>query len=261
MTDVTLHIDKTLEQNAALYFEKAKKSKKKLAGVLAVLERSLKKLGEIESKQAAEALKPVVEKKVRKREWYEKFRWFFSSEGFLVIGGRDATTNDIVVKKHASPGDLVFHTDMAGSPFFIVKAEGREIGDDTIEEVAQATASYNSHAWANGLSTIDVFYVNPDQVTKTANTGEFLGKGSFMIRGKTTYVHPTLGLAIGVKDGVIIGGPVDAVKKNADQFVVIVQGKDKASDIAKKIKAKFKVDVELDDIIRFLPAGGCQIKK
>ena len=29
------------------------------------------------------------------KEWYEKFRWFYSSEGFLCIGGRDSTTNDI----------------------------------------------------------------------------------------------------------------------------------------------------------------------
>ena len=56
-----------------------------------------------------------------KREWYEKFRWFISSEGFLVIGGRDATSNEIVIKKHADKNDLVFHTDIKGSPFHLSK--------------------------------------------------------------------------------------------------------------------------------------------
>ena len=40
------------------------------------------------------------EKKNRKQEWYEKFHWFFSSEDFLCIGGKDATSNEIIIKKH-----------------------------------------------------------------------------------------------------------------------------------------------------------------
>ncbi len=258
MTQIILHIDKTLEENAALYFEKAKRAKKKLAGAVETLEKNLLKLKEIEKKLAAKT--PEAAKIVRKREWYEKFRWFYSSKGFLVIGGRDATTNDIVVKKHAEPEDLIFHTDMAGSPFFIIKSEGKEIDDETKEETAQATASYNSRAWKMGMATLDVFYAKPEQVTKTAESGEFLGKGAFVIRGKTTYLHPKLELAIGIKENRVIGGPVNAVKANAEKFVIIIQGRDKASSIAKKIKAKFKVDVELDEIIRFLP-GECRIKQ
>lgn len=257
MVEIKLYIDKTLEENASLYFEKAKKSKKKLAGALETLEKNQKKIKSIEKKKP----EPKPEKIKRKQHWYEKFRWFYSSENLLVIGGRDATTNDIVIKKHTEKDDLVFHTDMSGSPFFVVKSEGKNIGENTKEETAQATASYNSRAWKAGLSTLDVFYVKPGQVSKQAQSGEFLAKGAFMIRGKTTYLHPTLELAIGIKEGQIIGGPVNAIKAHAEQFVIITQGRDKASSIAKKIKSKFKADVDLDDIIRFLPAGGCEIKK
>lgn len=259
MTEIKLYIDKTVEENASIYFEKAKKCKKKMKGALETLEKNIKKLKTIELKETKQVVIP--EKLKRKKAWYEKFRWFYSSEGFLVIGGRDATTNDIVVKKHMDPTDLVFHTDMAGSPFFIIKSDGKEIGEKTKEETAQATASYNSRAWKAGLSTLDVFYVKPDQVTKQAQSGEFLGKGSFMIRGKTTYLHPKLELAIGVKDDIVIGGPVESIKANADQYMIITQGKQKSSTIAKKIKNKFKLNLDLDDIIRFLPAGGCEIKK
>ena len=52
----------------------------------------------------------------KKREWYEKFHWFFSSEGFLCVGGKDATSNEVIIKKHLEKNDLVLHTDMAGSP-------------------------------------------------------------------------------------------------------------------------------------------------
>ena len=63
-----------------------------------------------------------IEKRVKiERKWYEKFRWFESSDGFLVIGGRDATSNEIVVKKHVEPNDVVFHADVQGAPFFVIK--------------------------------------------------------------------------------------------------------------------------------------------
>ena len=62
------------------------------------------------------------------------------------------------------------------------------------------------------------------------------------------------------KDGKLIAGPVAAIKKHAEDYVIIVQGKDKPSDIAKKLKKKFGSGT-LDDIIRLLPSGGCEIKK
>ena len=96
-------------------------SKKKLAN----LEK------EIEKKQQEEQLK---QKPKRKKEWFEKFRWFFTSDNMLVIAGRDATTNEIVVKKHTDKHDLIFHTEMAGSPFGVFKTEGKKPSIAIIKE-------------------------------------------------------------------------------------------------------------------------------
>ncbi|MFC1800739.1 NFACT RNA binding domain-containing protein, partial [Nanoarchaeota archaeon] len=240
---------------------KAKKLKRKIQGAEEALEKSLGKLKKIEKDIAKEEKEKeeLKSKVIRKKEWYEKFRWFRSSEGFLVIGGRDATTNEIVVKKHMDTDDVVFHTDMAGSPFFIVKSEGKKIGDATLQETAQATAVY-SKAWKVGLGTTDVFHVKPEQVTKEAQSGEYMAKGSFMVRGKTTYIRPDMSMAIGIKDDQIIGGPIDAVKANSNKHVIIIQGKGKSSAIAKKIVKKLGGG-DLDEIIRFLPPGGCELKK
>ncbi len=255
MANITLYLDKTVEQNAAVYYEKAKKIKRKLEGAKAALNLSLKKLEKLE-KQKEKETKTIAKQEERKKEWYEKFRWFISSDGFLVIGGRDATSNEIVIKKHTDSNDLVLHTDLAGSPFFVIKSQGKEISKKTIEETAQATATY-SKAWKLGLSYLEVFYVKPDQVSKKTKAGEYMGKGAFMIYGETKYLRPNIGLAIGIKDNMIIGGPPDAIRSQTDKFVIIEQGKEKASDIAKKIKAKFGGDI--DEIIRFLPSGGYQI--
>lgn len=260
MVELILDIKKNLEQNAAEYFEKAKKAKGKIEGIKETIFKytdELEKIKQQQIKLEEKAKQQQVSK--RKQEWFEKFHWFISSEDFLVIGGRDATSNEIVVKKHTDKNDLVFHTDMAGSPFFIVKVKDKTPGQATIREVADATVTY-SRAWKLGMQTTPVFWVKSEQVSKEAQPGEYLVKGAFMIRGKTNYVENKLNAAIGItKDNAIMGGPLEAIKKNCEKYVILEPGREKTSAVAKKIRAKIGGD--LDEIIRAIPAGGCQIKK
>jgi predicted ribosome quality control (RQC) complex YloA/Tae2 family protein len=256
MTRVTLDLAKSIEENASQYYEKAKKLKKKLEGTKGALEKLNKQLNEIMRKSIVKR-EEKPSKAERKKEWYEKFRWFISSEGFLVIGGRDATSNEIVIKKHTDKNDVVFHTDMAGSPFFVVKTEGKKPGEKTLLEAADATCSYGK-AWKLGMTTTSVFYVKPEQVSKKTKAGEYMGKGAFMIYGKVNYIENKINLAVGIKDGFIMGGPLEAVKKNCEEYVEVEPGKEKTSAVAKRIQKKIGGD--LDEIIRVLPAGGCKVK-
>jgi len=251
---IILDARKTVEENAALYFEKGKKARKKADGARKALEKTRERL---EKKAAQKQRAPVTRQ--QKEHWYEKFRWFVSSEGFLCVGGRDASSNEALVKKHMGDDDVVFHTDMAGSPFTLVKTEGKAPGDATLSEAAIFTASY-SRAWREGLATLDVFYVKPEQVSKTAESGEFMGKGAFMIRGKTTYVHPRLGLLLGKSavHGLMIG-PKDAVLVHCPLGYELFQGKDKTSDVAKKLGKL--LESHPDDIVPLLPAGGLKVGK
>jgi predicted ribosome quality control (RQC) complex YloA/Tae2 family protein len=256
MVEIGLDLRKSVEQNAEIYFERAKKLKRKLVGAREVIARTSKQLEKIErSARPVVKASPVVK---RKTEWYEKFRWFFSSEGFLVIGGRDATTNEIVIKKHAEPDDLVFHTDMAGSPFFVVKAKDKVPTERTAQEVADATCSF-SRAWKLGMTSADVFYVKPEQVTKQPKAGEYLTKGAFVIRGKTNYVRCRMNLGVGIFQNAVMAGPVEAVKTHCERYVEIVQGEKKVSDVAKAIQRRIGGD--LDEIIRALPSGCSDVKK
>ncbi len=258
--EIEIDITKSVTENAQVYFERAKKLKKKIKGAEEALAKIKKQLEqELKKKDLAEQKHDQSsQKEESKKEWYEKFRWFYSSEGFLCIGGRDATSNEIIIKKHAQKDDIVFHTDMAGSPFFVIKTEGKNPSEATMQEAADATCSF-SRAWKMGLATTNVFYVNPDQVTKEPNPGEYLAKGAFVIRGKTNYMRNKINMAIGDLDGKVMAGPFEAVKKHCKKFVVIIQGDDKPSVIAKKVKSKTGGDV--DDIIRALPSGGLGVGK
>ncbi|MCW4021371.1 MAG: ribosome rescue protein RqcH, partial [Candidatus Bathyarchaeota archaeon] len=185
----SLNLKSLAQKNAAEYYVMAKKAERKIAGA----ERALEKTRETIEKTRVQRIEKVETAsktlpKRRKREWYEKFRWFRSSDGFLVIGGRDASTNEVLIKKHVEPQDIVFHAEISGAPFAVVKTEGRTPPEQTIKETAQFAASY-SRGWKEGLGAIDVYWVSPKQVSKTPPSGEYLPKGSFMIYGTKNYVR------------------------------------------------------------------------
>ncbi len=258
---VEISINKTVEENASEYFDKAKKAKKKLKGAeeaIKTAEEKLKK--ELEKQKQQELLeKEKKSKPKRKKEWFEKFRWFYTTEGYLVVGGKDATSNEIVIKKHTEKEDIVFHTDMAGSPFFVIKTEGKKVSKETLQDVSNATFTY-SRAFKLGLSSSNTFHVSPEQVSKEANAGESLPKGAFMIRGKTNYLPPKVDIAIGLmEDGKIMGGPLNCVKKHCKEYVQLEKGNEKTEKLAKQIKKI--IQGELDEIVKAIPPGGCKIKK
>ncbi len=260
--EITLFIGESLEENASRYFERAKKAAKKIVGAKDALSGNRVKLAGLGKKREKELDKKAEHHKaaVRKKEWYEKFRWFLSSDGILVIGGRDATSNEVVIKKHTESHDVVLHTDMAGSPFFVIKTEGKAPGESTIREAADATASF-SRAWKLGLSNSPAFWVSPEQVSKKTQSGEYMGKGAFMIYGKANHIENQVNLAVGtLEDGRVMAGPISSVRKHCTTVIELIQGDEKSSDIAKLIQKKLKAGT-LDEIIRALPAGGFRVKK
>ena len=266
--DVELDLTKTAQQNAAAYYEKSKKARKKLIGIekaIKELEAKIKKASKEEAK-----VKVKVPEKKKKRQWFEKFRWFKSSDGFLVLGGRDAQSNETLIKKHMDKTDIYFHADLYGAAHCVIKSKDGSAPDNTLNEAA-VFAAVSSRAWRDKIANTDVYSVKPDQVSKKSPSGESLGTGAFMIHGKRNWYRKTpLEFAVGLKknkkDFDVISGPSTAIKKEALIWKAVQQGDQKAGDIAKKLKKIFlekevqAKSIDLDDIIRMLPVGGCQLK-
>ena len=217
---------------------------------------------------------------VRKDEqWYERFRWFHTSDGFLVIGGRDADGNEELVKKYLERGDRFFHAQAHGGPATILKATGPseptkevEFPESSLQEAAQFAVSYSS-VWKDGRFAGDVYAVDHDQVTKTPESGEFLEKGGFAIRGDRTYYDDTpVGVAVGIQcepTTRVVGGPPAAVEETAETTVRIEPGRYAQADAAKRIYRTFREQfadtsfvrkVASPDLIQhFMPPGGSRI--
>ena len=258
--EIKICLDKSVEENAQVYFEESKKAKRKLLGAKRALEETKKKLLRAEKSHSLtlkkeEALSTA---RLRKKDWFEKFRWFISSDNLLVIGGKDASSNEVVIKRHTDSWNIVFHTEAPGSPFVVVKnSNGEVVPESTIREAAIFAASF-SKAWDLGIRSLDVFEVMPSQVSKEAGSGEYISKGSFMIRGERKIHSVSLELAIGffLKDNakVIMAGPISAVSSKCKDFVVLKQGSLKKGEVSKKIMSLFNLSFN-DDILSALPPG------
>ncbi len=267
----SLNVRHSIQANASGYYKRAKKAVKKLKGAEKAMRETEGKINELQRerlRQATETTKPPPKR--RKKVWYEKFRWFRSSDSFLVIGGRDATTNEILIKKHMEPQDIVFHADIHGAPFVLIKTEGKTPPQQTIRESAQLAASY-SRAWREMLGAIDVYWVLPEQVSKSPPSGHRLNKGAFIIHGSKNYVrNAPLRAAVGVEireeNPMIIGGPVKAISKQTSTYVEIIPGKQSSGELAKEIRRllakktpkalkKSVLETPLEEIQKFIPSG------
>lgn len=219
--------------------------------------------------------------KLESKQWYERYRWFVTSDGYLVIGGRDASSNSAIIRKYMTDNDIIFHAEIHGSPFFLVKNVNNQEKQDSsyVEEAAQATVSF-SRAWKDGLSSGDAYWVFPNQVKKGAPTGQFLPKGSFVIEGKRNFCRGIeLKLSIGLvqieKKYSIVCGPLNAVRKRSLVFTSLLPGGTDSMNLAKKVKSEFvraisEFDqslaeyckkISLDEFIRMLPTGQSKIER
>jgi len=243
---------------ASALFDRAKDLEREAAEATEAAGRLEKRLDRIRPVEGRR-VKPLPR---RTREWYEKFRWFMSSGGRLAVGGRDAQSNTLLVKRHLGEGDVAYHADLFGSPFFVLK-DGTAQSEEEVLELAQATVSFSS-GWKTGLGAADAYWVNKNQVSSTTESGEYLARGSFVIRGKKNFVrHALIQVAVGIDEmGRVVAGPESAVAKSCLRYVVLIPHREKASDTAKKVLRELsegKSEVPLpsvDDVVRALPAGG-----
>lgn len=258
-----------LQSIASTLFNEAKKQAGAISSIEEIKSKTLKKLEKLQNKTDSEK-DSVLVSEIRKKNWYERYRWFFTSDGFLVIGGRDAASNSAVVRKHLAKNDKIFHGDIFGSPFFIIK-DAQNAPDTSMNEVAHATVCF-SRAWREGMYGVSAYWVNPEQVKKSAPSGEFLPKGSFTIEGQRNFIKSgNLKLAVGIipqDDGYALTcGPPDPIKKNSICYAIIEPQGIEMVDAAKKIKIEFSKiheeitkKISIDEFVRVMPAGKSQVK-
>jgi predicted ribosome quality control (RQC) complex YloA/Tae2 family protein len=296
---VTLRVRDGVERNADRLYQEAKRIEEKKEGAEAAIANTRAELQGLQQEREAWAASEHEAESGQESEtgdgdeetdwlsrssvpvrqtdrWYEQFRWFHTSDDFLVIGGRDADQNEAIVKKYLDRGDLFFHAQAHGGPVTVLKATGpSESYDDDIEipdrskaEAARFAVSYSS-VWKASRFSGDAYMVDYDQVSKTHESGEYLEKGGFAIRGDRTYFENTAaGVAVGITcepETRVIGGPPAPIEARAETSIAVEPGKYAQNDIAKRLYREFKTRFADETFVRkiaspdliqeFLPPG------
>ena len=285
---VMLELDATVHQNAQRYFESARKQKNKTSGAveaLAETERKLKRARKSEAKQKASG--KLNRLKRSKRKWFEQHRWGMIEGGHLLVGGKDAKGNDSVVKKHLSTEDMYLHADLHGAPScslrssqgfaleerrpahlppdipayrLVDKLEDTALTKDKLQQAAVLALSW-SRAWNGGGAHGTVYSVKPAQVSKSAQTGEYVGKGAFVIRGQRTWykdMDVRIGIGIIAVNGVpmVVSGTPAHILSVCQRYAILSPGLTKKDQLANKIYRT--TGLSTDDLLSVLP-GACDV--
>ena len=145
-----------------------------------------------EIKKDVKKEKLVVNRKVMKFENY----WWFIYNGFTVLCGKSADDNETLLN-NMEANDILIHGHFDKSPWGIIKNPDKlEIPFKVINYAGQFIVQ-RSWNWAENYAN-DSYYTYPDKVSKSAPSGEYMGKGSRMVHEKNFLPNANLEMGVGV---------------------------------------------------------------
>jgi predicted ribosome quality control (RQC) complex YloA/Tae2 family protein len=179
---VSIKLDPELspQQNADLYFGKARNEKKKLQKsklLFTDLNRKFKELKNVEEKflkaEASQELNLIMkelkldreEKKKNEDSIKSKFRHYIIQNKYNVFVGKDGKSNDLLTMKFAKQNDYWFHARGVSGSHAVLKNEYPKEGiPKNILKLTASIAAYHSKAKTSGMAPVS--YTQRKYVTK-----------------------------------------------------------------------------------------------
>jgi predicted ribosome quality control (RQC) complex YloA/Tae2 family protein len=184
--NLTFDLNFSLFENLGNYYKNIKNNNYKLERTKYGKENIIK---DYENKSFTKQINNIKKENIiiKTDYWFQKFHWAFSNNKFLIIAGKNADQNEEIVKKYLEPNDIYLHAEIGGMPSTIIK-NLRKYENDTnlfikVLEDANHLAILKSRCW-NDKYAGRCYWVYPEQVSQTTESGEYISKGSFIIRGK-----------------------------------------------------------------------------
>ncbi len=258
--NIKLNFRDDMNENAQNYYQKSKKCKRKIEGAKKAIQDTKEEIEK--GKKRRETVK---KKKPTAKYWFDRYKWFITSKGEIAVAGKDAKTNEEVVKKYLEKYDRYAHADAGGAPSVVVKKEDEDISEHTLKEACQY-AVLHSKEWKRGIAAGRAYWVKPNQVSKTAEAGESLPTGAFVIRGKRNYMDDLKLKAALVEieyEGKkkVMCAPAYSLEDREDEiikkYVTFIPGKKDVNEFAKEMSEHFKVPI--DEIQKILPPGDIKV--
>ena len=131
----------------------------------------------------------------RKYMRFEDFWWFMSNE-YIIMCGKNADDNEFILN-NLEPSDIIVHGDFDKSPWAVIKNPNKiEIPLKIIYNTGQFVV-HRSWNWVENYANKS-YYTFPDKISKSAPSGEYMGKGSRMVHEKNYLSNATMEMGIGI---------------------------------------------------------------
>jgi predicted ribosome quality control (RQC) complex YloA/Tae2 family protein len=261
---VAIAVESTPRKIAQTLYEESKRLAKKLEGAAVALKETEVRLAEPVESVARTPRAPA--RRPSKTRWFERHRWFISSEGAIVVAGRDAGSNDALVRRNLKEGDIYIHADLQGAASVVVKrpTSPASVTEVTLREAAQWAVAF-SKAWRAGLASASAFWATPDQVSKSSASGEFVARGAFVIRGTKHFVHDVpLELALGKiryeGEERWVLAPLSAIAARGSAVVLLTPGEER-DRAAREVELARDLGIPRSVLQSLLPAGGLSVRR
>ncbi|MCI4346581.1 MAG: NFACT family protein [Thermoplasmata archaeon] len=261
-----LRVGRPPRESAQLLFEERKRVLSKLEGAEAA--RKSTELELAEETPASPVLGPKQSRAAKDTPfWFEKYRWFLSSEGIVSIAGRDAPSNDRIVKRYLGSRDRYIHADVHGAASVVVKhpeSDAASIGEATLREAGQWGVAFSKY-WRAGRASGDAFWVEAEQVSKAGSSGEFVARGAWVIHG-TKHLLKDLPVELALGRISIEGrerwtvAPTSAVRAQGKVEYVLRPGEERERAQVEKALSR-ELGLNRSYLQALLPAGGISIER
>lgn len=192
---IDINLGLTPWANAREYYDQKRTAADKAQKTATQADRALKSAEQKikhDLKKGLKLEKPVMQL-LRQPLWFEKFIWFISSDGYLVLAGKDAPQSEILYKRHLRKGDIYCHADIANAAHVVIKnnpsTPEAPIPPSTLSQAGVLCVAM-SIAW-DSKAVMAAWWVKAEQVSKTLSKGEVLPPGSFNVTGEKNFLPPT----------------------------------------------------------------------
>jgi hypothetical protein len=185
---------------------------------------------------------------------YKNYRWFFTSNGTLVVGGKSDEQNELAINNFSKPEYTVLHTTEPGSPFMIIQNESPDKTD--IEEAAVFCGCF-SKQWKKSPKKISIDVFKGSQIYKSNN----MKAGTFGVKGdkKTIQIKPQLNL-------IHQKGRLRAVPKEGKETILAKispgkMSKEEATELlSKTLRDKYNLLTNKEEIMQAIPSDNISVK-
>lgn len=123
---------------------------------------------------------------IREQFWFEKFYWFVSSDGYLVLGGRDAMQNNLLFRRYFKKNDIFVYCSQPEASVVIIKNHYKfqDIPPGTLSQAGAFTVASSSKAWDSKNLSAPAWWARFDQIDKISAQNEPIEVSSIHVKGE-----------------------------------------------------------------------------